>query len=1051
MSFLFLTTSPPSRFVPLSDFCTQYAFFLVGDIIYRYFSLLWNEYQKSLKDLEFNLQKYSKLTPSGVVEICSHEIKVGDILIVKESQRIPADLVILNTEDTSGTVYIRTENFDGETEWKCRSSIRFTQDLMAKDPSSIFSTNWELIAEPSNPNPKRFRGRMRLDNNVFVQLRLEKTIWSHMYILKGQVYGLVIYTGIESKMSQNVNKTKLSSTRMFRRADRQFFCYVGLFFLIVIALQFVAFRFSYGNYLISLCKDFLILSYFVPDSISTVITFHKGLIAQKINKEGASKGMKVRKEKMLEDMGQIEFLLSDKTGTLTKNQMAFNQFCSPYFSVSKSDLMKINASLSSLKPSELQTLMGPSAVVLPDLSSERSAKNPLKQIFEASTTEESLQLDKPCSIDKTSQYYELITDKPDDLIFQNLFPNKTLYPWQEKLIKGMFSDVENLPAETLLSKFLLTFITFMVCNNSVFYESEGKMVLQASSQDEMALIKAAEELGLFVTERNSNVISIRTNYGTQETFEILKCFPFCHHVKKMSIVLQSKTTGQIFYFMKGADYTLQDKLCLQELAYVETIAPFISRKGLRTMVLGYRIIDQDAWNVWQGCFDRITESKNSKDEERAMISELEQNMKLIGLSGIEDDLQDSVKETVQKLGAAGISIWMATGDKPIVAKYIAENCGLKPASKTYFELTNPTLTLSELAEKISNFNPSNEIMLITGPVFHYMCRSSSVLDLLYEKLLVSTSVVFCLCTPIEKFEIIKNFRQRYDKVIAAIGDGGNDISMLKQASVSFAIEGRDGEEAALVSDISLTRFCDLQELILFYGRDLTLRMINSANLISQSRYRLFFIQIFFMFSFGYSQMLMLSKWGHTNLSFLITLQANTFFGSVEPEISTEDVRATPSKYKDSQRRLCFGVKENLQNLFLSIAQSLLIFSIGYWFFSSNDLIRLRSLFMGVIINITTLTFLLYNYQRGFKYHLFAIFFPYLSLMFFQPFVSSPFNGYNIYNAEMITVVPVISLLIWLPFAVLVVICRRLTRKPWWQPPNFYMSRVLEEPERIDVK
>lgn len=94
------------------------------------FTLLKEAYDdrnRKARDLETNTQKYTLFRKTGKEEIMAMDMKVGDIIEVKSNQRVPADMVILATDDPEGSVFIRTDQLDGETDWKLRKAVRCTQ------------------------------------------------------------------------------------------------------------------------------------------------------------------------------------------------------------------------------------------------------------------------------------------------------------------------------------------------------------------------------------------------------------------------------------------------------------------------------------------------------------------------------------------------------------------------------------------------------------------------------------------------------------------------------------------------------------------------------------------------------------------------------------------------------------------------------------------------------------------------------------------------------------------------------------------------------------
>lgn len=80
-------------------------------------------------------------------------------------------------------------------------------------------------------------------------------------------------------------------------------------------------------------------------------------------------------------------------------------------------------------------------------------------------------------------------------------------------------------------------------------------------------------------------------------------------------------------------------------------------------------------------------------------------------------------------------------------------------------------------------------------------------------------VVACRCSPTQKAEITKLIKDYTKKRILAIGDGGNDVSMIQQADVGIGIVGKEGKQASLAADISVMQFSHLNRLLLWHGRN----------------------------------------------------------------------------------------------------------------------------------------------------------------------------------------------------------------------------------------
>ena len=81
------------------------------------------------------------------------------------------------------------------------------------------------------------------------------------------------------------------------------------------------------------------------------------------------------------------------------------------------------------------------------------------------------------------------------------------------------------------------------------------------------------------------------------------------------------------------------------------------------------------------------------------------------------------------------------------------------------------------------------------------------------------SVVCCRCSPTQKATVVSLIQQHTGKRTAAIGDGGNDVSMIQAADVGIGIVGKEGKQASLAADWSFTQFCHVSRLLLVHGRN----------------------------------------------------------------------------------------------------------------------------------------------------------------------------------------------------------------------------------------
>ncbi|EJW73946.1 macrophage MHC receptor, partial [Wuchereria bancrofti] len=134
-----------------------------------------DDFVRFLRDRELNSEKYEKLTSQGIDYISSSNIKVGDLLIIQKDKRVPADVVLLRTTEKSGASFIRTDQLDGETDWKLRIAVPVTQNLASDQ--DIFDLNLEIYAEKPQKDIHDFVGTFKVSSEDSTQdgsLNVEK-------------------------------------------------------------------------------------------------------------------------------------------------------------------------------------------------------------------------------------------------------------------------------------------------------------------------------------------------------------------------------------------------------------------------------------------------------------------------------------------------------------------------------------------------------------------------------------------------------------------------------------------------------------------------------------------------------------------------------------------------------------------------------------------------------------------------------------------------------------------------------------------------------------
>ncbi|CAG9326660.1 unnamed protein product [Blepharisma stoltei] len=279
------------------------------------------------------------------------EVRVGDIIRVKKDEYFPADIILLNTSDAKGICYIETKNLDGETNLKHKSASKDTQTHYEED-SKFDGLEATVRCEGPNPMIYQFNGLLTILDTVLV-------LASEQLLLRGSslkntdwITGIVVYTGHESKIMLNSPKSRAKASKLESQMNRQviyiFFLQLGI---CVYAATFYAIWFdtsksdteqyleldksndnAAAQFILQFFSWMLIFTNFVPISLLVTLEMVKFIQAifiawdLKLYYEPTDTPAKVQSSNLNEELGQINYVFSDKTGTLTCNIMEFRKF-----------------------------------------------------------------------------------------------------------------------------------------------------------------------------------------------------------------------------------------------------------------------------------------------------------------------------------------------------------------------------------------------------------------------------------------------------------------------------------------------------------------------------------------------------------------------------------------------------------------------------------------------------------------------------------------------------------------------------------------------------
>ncbi|KAI3406361.2 NEO1 [Candida oxycetoniae] len=261
--------------------------------------------------------------------IPSKDLKVGDLVKLNKDVRIPADMVLLQSSEKTGEVFIKTDQLDGETDWKLRVAPNVTQNfsnvsqiincvsiIVGNPTKSIHSFTGQLVYNPPTAN-----GSISPTSAETYPLTVDQTLWANTVLASGAAIGLVIYTGIETRQSMNTTRSgvKTGLLELEINSLSKILCAVvfGLSVALVLAKGFPLKKTWY----IDIMRFLILFSTIIPVSLRVNLDLAKSVYASQIQNDESIPDTIVRTSTIPEDLGRVEYLLSDKTGTLTRNEM----------------------------------------------------------------------------------------------------------------------------------------------------------------------------------------------------------------------------------------------------------------------------------------------------------------------------------------------------------------------------------------------------------------------------------------------------------------------------------------------------------------------------------------------------------------------------------------------------------------------------------------------------------------------------------------------------------------------------------------------------------
>ncbi|KAK6266438.1 hypothetical protein QUC31_017275 [Theobroma cacao] len=916
------------------------------------------------------------------------KIRAGEVVKIHADETIPCDMVLLGTSDPSGLAYIQTMNLDGESNLKTRYARQETA-------SSVFegcNVTGLIRCEQPNRNIYEFTANMEFNEQKFplsqsnIVLRgcqLKNTDW---------IIGVVVYAGQETKAMLNSAVSPAKRSKLESYMNRETLC-LSIFLLVMCSVVAVGMGLwlhrhkdkldtlpyyrkryltngkdkgkTYRYYGIpmetffSLLSSIIVFQIMIP--ISLYITMELVRLGQSyfmiedkhMYDSNSGSRFQCRSLNINEDLGQVRYVFSDKTGTLTENKMEFR-----------------NASVHGKNYG--------SSNLTDDLSEEHNIRAVLRSRWK---------LKSEISIDS-----ELL-----DMLHKDLPGDERIAAHEFFLTLAACNTVIPIVSQDTSSGH----------GRSESWEDVEAIDYQGESPDEQALVSAASAYGYTLFERTSGHIVVDIN-GNKLRLDVLGLHEFDSVRKRMSVVIRFPN-NTVKVLVKGADTSMFSILAKdterddQIRQATQSHLTEYSSVGLRTLVVAAKDLTDAELELWQCRYeDASTSLVDRAAKLRQTAALVECNLNLLGATAIEDKLQDGVPEAIEALRQAGIKVWVLTGDKQETAISIGLSCKLLTAdmqqiiingnseeecrnlladAKTRHGVQSSNRKKQNLKRKKNSENgyldilddtkSSNVLQRLAGreelavraPLALIIDGNSLVYilekDLESELFSIATScrvVLCCRVAPLQKAGIVDLIKSRTDDMTLAIGDGANDVSMIQMADVGVGICGQEGRQAVMASDFAMGQFRFLKRLLLVHGH-WNYQRVGYLVLYNFYRNAVFVLMLFwYILCTAFSTTSALTDWSSVFYSVIYTSVPTIVVGILDKDLSHRTLLQYPKLYGAGHRHEAYNLQLFWITMIDTLWQSLVLFYIPLFMYkeSSIDIWSMGSLWtiaVVVLVNV----------------------------------------------------------------------------------------------------